>query len=912
MRTLLLGIVGAIIGGAAGSLGAALVGFTVGALWGQLSAVGERLNAIGGRLRDLEREVRNLEKPAPTPMTPPIPARETGIDTRPAVLAPDVVTSQVPAPGPPLVPPAAAIPPRPSQPAAEVSRDQRVPAADKPIGLPEPVTAGIGWIIDFFTTGNVVVKVGVIILFFGVGFLIRFAAERGVLPIEYRLMGVTAGALVMLGIGWRLRRSRPDYATALQGGAVGMLYLIIFAAFRLYELLPALLTFSLLLLVVVLSGALAVLQNAMALAVLGTGGGFLAPILASTGSGSHVGLFSYYLLLNAGVVGLAWFRSWRLLNWLGFVFTFGIGFVWGAQYYQPAFFRTTEPFLIVFFLFYVTVAVLFAHRQPPRLRGYIDGSLVFGTPAIAFAMQSALVRDMPFARAYSAVVVSALYLLLARTLWRRDVALRALAEAFVALGVVFLTLAIPLAFDGHGTAAAWALEGAGLLWVGVRQQRVVARAFATLLQIGAGLAFALMATTSVSDLPILNSTFLGCVAIAVGGVASARQYFKARDIRQHWEAPLEWTLLVWGLLWWSGAVEREIDRFVEPEFYLQALVVSVAASGLVLSTLARLWEWPTLMHATTPVFPLSALMALAAYLDDGRPGPWSNSGWLAWPVAVGASYVLLWRFESTWQSFIVRAWHAGTAALLVFLLTWAGAAMVDQLVLDSSTWGHAMWAVVPSLAVLALLYYGHLISWPVERFRRLYVTLVPVAPAACIALWIVWACSQSGEATPLPYVPVVNPIEIAQALGLITIYAWTRVWDGEEFHAAMTRLVRPGVAVLAFLALNAVVGRIVHFYLDVPYDLGALTESATFQAGLSVLWALTALSVMTLAGRRGERNVWFVGAGLLGILTLKLFLVDLDNVGGVARIISFIVTGVLILVIGYVSPLPPKVERMTT
>ena len=128
----------------------------------------------------------------------------------------------------------------------------------------------------------------------------------------------------------------------------------------------------------------------------------------------------------------------------------------------------------------------------------------------------------------------------------------------------------------------------------------------------------------------------------------------------------------------------------------------------------------------------------------------------------------------------------------------------------------------------------------------------------------------------------------------------------------MATLVRPGVAVLAFLALNAVVGRIVHFYLDVPYDLDALTESATFQAGLSVLWALTALSVMTLAGRRGERNVWFVGAGLLGILTLKLFLVNLDNVGGVARIISFIVTGVLILVIGYVSPLPPKAERLTT
>ena len=223
-------------------------------------------------------------------------------------------------------------------------------------------------------------------------------------------MGLVVAALVLQAVGWRLRRTRRAYAMALQGGAVGLLYLTIFAAFRLYDLLPALLTFALLLAVVALSVVLAVFQDAKSLAVLGTSGGFLAPILASTGSGDHVGLFSYYLILNAGIVTVAWFRAWRILNWIGFVFTFGIGFVWGAQYYQPAMFRSTEPFLVLFFVFYLSVAVLFALRQPPQLRGYVDGSLVFGLPAIAFSMQSALVRDIPFGRAYSSVAVSALYL----------------------------------------------------------------------------------------------------------------------------------------------------------------------------------------------------------------------------------------------------------------------------------------------------------------------------------------------------------------------------------------------------------------------------------------------------------------------------------------------------------------------
>ena len=115
-----------------------------------------------------------------------------------------------------------------------------------------------------------------------------------------------------------------------------------------------------------------------------------------------------------------------------------------------------------------------------------------------------------------------MYLVLAGVLRRRH-ELRMLTEAFIALGIVFLILAVPFAFDGHGTAAAWALEGAGLVWIGVRQQRLVARCVGGLLLIGAGVAFEAVTTPSVSTLPILNSRFLGSVAIAIGGLVASRQ-----------------------------------------------------------------------------------------------------------------------------------------------------------------------------------------------------------------------------------------------------------------------------------------------------------------------------------------------------------------------------------------------------
>ena len=113
--------------------------------------------------------------------------------------------------------------------------------------------------------------------------------------------------------------------SCLQGGGIAGLYLTVFAATRLYQLLP-------------LDARLRIAggrsrsrlpcsrsrRTRSSLAVIGTAGGFLAPILVSTGSGNYVALFTYYALLNLGVFAVAWFKTWRVLNVLGFLFTFTI------------------------------------------------------------------------------------------------------------------------------------------------------------------------------------------------------------------------------------------------------------------------------------------------------------------------------------------------------------------------------------------------------------------------------------------------------------------------------------------------------------------------------------------------------------------------------------------------------------
>ena len=100
----------------------------------------------------------------------------------------------------------------------------------------DPLAAVKGWLFG----GNAIVKAGVGILFIGLAFLAKFASEHVHLPIELRLAGIAAVAVALLVVGWRLRHKRAGYAQVLQGGAVAVLYLTLFVAFRFYGVLSAL------------------------------------------------------------------------------------------------------------------------------------------------------------------------------------------------------------------------------------------------------------------------------------------------------------------------------------------------------------------------------------------------------------------------------------------------------------------------------------------------------------------------------------------------------------------------------------------------------------------------------------------------------------------------------------------------
>ena len=924
----------------------AICGGVLGLLWpgyasGFQLVVGVALGALAGW--GLRRAIREEIKAAlagragVTPAVAPRPVERQPSEDFQVTLpqpVPAAATSQT-APTPQTVVP------RPTQPRPDVV----VPPAPR---QPDVVTAlmerGRAWLFG----GNTVVRMGVLVLFVGLAFLAKYAIDNALLPPELRLAAIGAAGIALFAAGFRLRGKAPDklaYALTLQGAGVAVLYLTVFAAFRLYQFLPAGAAFVALGLICAFAAVIAVAQNAMAMAFIGFAGGFAAPILVSTGQGNHVALFSYYLLLGVAIAAVAWVKAWRALNLLGFFATFGVATLWGVLKYRPENFETTEPFLIAFFLVYLVASLLYATRHSLSPKRAIDATLIFGTPIVAFGLQAALVRDYEYAAAFSSLALGALYLALgwwmARAGAGRGEVHRWLAECFAALGLGFVTLAVPLALDARWTSAVWAIEGAAVFWMGRRQERWLARAAGLALQAFAGLAFleSQQHGSFSGQWPLANPDFIGGAMLAMAALAiawwsrepAATPGEGIQGAFARFEHGLSPFLFWLGFLWVQYALNSEIRRAPLDVRGIPVLVFDAAArlnlhllawvgSAFALHYLAlpqRTRPWPMAATPAWTVLPVLVLGALAGVATLNHV--FQSWGWIAWPLLLAMHALMLRHLDSgppqRWWPWV----HAAGVWLLVLL---AGNLLVfgiGQAKLWQTAWATVILLVSAILVLLLLSRRAWFAAareggpWPLNRFGRAYLWLAAMPLAFAVALGsLLVAVYSDGNARPLPYVPLLNPTDLAIALGIAACAFWLmHVRESDLAVPAVARDTRwlLALAAIGFVAVNTVWLRVVHHYAGIPWDGSRLFASFLVQAGYSILWTLIALGLMVGSHRRGLRAAWMLGAGLLGLTVLKLFVIDLSNRGGSERIFVFIAVGVLMLVVGYFAPLPPAGRR---
>jgi uncharacterized membrane protein len=862
-----------------------LLGGAIGYLIAQRWAVGAQLEILRRRILELEVAARALRlRTEPPAGVAPAPAPAPRGATAEPAAEPATVTPEAEAPAAFAAAPGASWTPPPA-------------------AGPGAIERALGEALAWLKRGNPVAKAGVVILFFGAAFLAKYAADHSLLPLELRLAALAAGAVALLVVGWRLRERRALYAQILQGGGIAGLYLVVFAASKLYHVVPHGLALPLLIAIATASALLAVAQDSLALAVIGFAGGFLAPVMLSTGGGSHVALFSYYAVLNLGVFTVAWFRAWRVLNLVGFVFTFTITGAWRALSYTPADLASADFFLLLFFVMYVGISILFALRQKPELKGYVSGSLVFGLPVVVFTIQATLLSKVEYGLAFSALGFGLFYLALSFALFRsRHPNLGLLAEAFAALGVIFGSLAVPLAFDHQTTAAMWAVEGAGLLWIGVRQDRKLARAFGALLQLAGGVGYLIGLPRLVAETPVLNTAFIGTVLLAVSGALTARWLHRARLAAYEQAGPA--AAMIWATAWFLYGGLAEADRALPSDLDYGAALAHGALAISVLLGLRQLWSWAIPARIAVGLAPLVVLGGLAA----AHGHPFNEFGFLAWPLLLAAVYAVLHDLDARADDVTAPlrpALHAGAYAALAFVVAWELGWQLGEAV--PGIWRQLPWALVP----VALLWVANRPApwpdWPLARHADSYRQHASIPLALWAALWVLFTnLSSDGDPGGIDYLPLLNPLDLTSAAALAMLALYVLGLPTARREALLRERVFVGLAgALVFVWLNAALLRALHHGFDAPLTFHGMRHSLLVQASLSIFWTLLGLSVMVLSTRRGWRTAWKVGAALMGVVVLKLFAIDLAGTGTIARIASFMSVGLLMLLAGYVSPLPP-------
>jgi uncharacterized membrane protein len=796
-------VVGAYVGGKSALLGA-LVGAGLGVWIGrERQAAGERKSALTTRLASVEgdlarlrREVEELQERQGKPVVPQaMPATAPAVATATVAMPenPDPERIETAIEPPPPVAPSVASLPR-DEPAAPF-----IPA--EPIELPP-------WLARFWA-GNPLVKIGIVLLFFGVASALRLAAEYGMFPVPVRLFLAAAAAIGLIGFGFAKVRDDTHrvFGLSLQGGGFALLYLVAYFMLARYTMIGQDLAFSLFAAFGVACVTMAAKQDGPALAVLGLSGAFLAPLLAGGGSDTPLPLFSYFALLNVFILGVDWFRAWRVLNIAGFLFTLAIGMAWGIDRYEDRHYLVTQIFLALFLVAYSAMPVLTALFRAPGLNGWRDGMLLFGTPVVGSFLQARLMDGVPYGNAWSALIAAIWYAALWWSLYRQNDAENAIVErSHLGLAVAFFTLSIPLAFGAQLTSALWAVEGAAVLWYGVQTRRLLPQMTGLVMQVAAGAALLLGWNELGHRLPVANDVVMGGLLLTLGGLASARML---RSLGADPEFPPA-VPFIWALLWWLGIGLGEIRDFAPQNLHASLGLLYLMATVLALEGLAQWWVWPQVRAAA--ILLLLALWLAPAHSTMQTGHPLADLMILVLPAALGTHYWLLLRHERKGAVDFEDVRHLGAywlgLAVLSFELVWR----VQQWAPANHLWPFV--AVTLSMAGgVALPVWGAKRNiWPFARTEGRYVPTGVMLPGLALIGILPWASfTLSGDGSGLPYLPLLNVFDLTQAAGMaaLLMFAECQAPDKRKtLHAA--------VGGIAFICLSTLAARIVHAWAACP------------------------------------------------------------------------------------------------
>jgi len=494
--------------------------------------------------------------------------------------------------------PLEAPPPIPSPP-APASPDQPIasrPRSSPPFPVPPPLFHSTGTprpgdtqSLESRVGSQWFNRIGILAILIGMAWFLKLAIDNHWIgPLGRVLIGLIAGAGFVVWSERFRSRGYAAFAYSLKAIGSGTLYLSLWAAFSLYQLIPASVAFLAMIAVTAFNGYLAWIQDAELLALYAIVGGLSSPLLVSTGENHEVSLFSYLLMLDLAVLVLVMLRPWSRLLFGAFLGTVLFVFGWWATFYSQAQLGRTAFFLTCFFLIFALAPRLVRRKtldfdrhlfaedvnasREPAPSAWDHLALVvlpIANAALGFLAFYQLFdrTTIDWAGPWIAVSFATFYLLLLRlpATQRLHESSPVLSSLHLATAVVFLTIAIPLKAHGHWLTIGWLVEGATLLWTSTRTRSQLLRVLAVLC-LALGLFALLTVDPTASTTPFFNARFgTHCVAIAVFAFVIWLAKGAPPEDHSH-DHPFSWpvmaaasVLLINGLI--LLAISREIHSF---------------------------------------------------------------------------------------------------------------------------------------------------------------------------------------------------------------------------------------------------------------------------------------------------------------------------------------------------------------
>lgn len=321
---------------------------------------------------------------------------------------------------------------------------------------------------------NIINKVGIIITVVGIGIGANYVIENDLISPLTRILIGFLFSFAMAGVAFKLRTKYLNYSSVLLGGALASMYLLTYAAYDFYELIPQFTAFLVLIILTMVTVVTAIGYNKQWISVFGLVGGYAVPFLLGDETGSTAVLFSYVLFLNLGVLIVSLYKYWRLLFLSAFGFTWVIFLFWFSSV-DPALRDVNLSFFFstAFFMLFYAAFLISKVRYKNELIGIDISTLLLNTFLYFGIGYATLNVGLEKYHGAFTVLLAIVHLFVGQVIQRYELPTKTTHSFINGIFLVFITLAIPIQFTEKWITIAWSLEALLLLWMGRTKKLVV-------------------------------------------------------------------------------------------------------------------------------------------------------------------------------------------------------------------------------------------------------------------------------------------------------------------------------------------------------------------------------------------------------------------------------------------------------